>query len=187
VHIVVGLGNPGKRYAFTRHNIGFFVIDFICEKLNIPFSAGKGDYYLGQGEINNTALLFIKPTTYMNNSGLIFKQLQEHFVVDLDKLLIVYDDFHLPFGTLRFRRQGSDGGHNGMKSIIYNLETEMFARLKIGIGEEFDDTVDHVLSNFTKSEQKKMQKILEETFMGITEWLNCGINSAMNNFNRNVL
>jgi len=187
VHIIVGLGNPGKRYAFTRHNIGFFVIDFIAEKLNIPFSAGKGDYYFGQTEISNKPVLFVKPTTYMNNSGLIIHKLREYSELESDKLLVVYDDFHLPFGTIRFRRQGSDGGHNGVKSIIYNLETDIFARLKIGIGTEFVNTVDYVLSDFTESEQKKMQKILDEAFMGIKEWLNSGIESAMNNYNHHIL
>lgn len=185
--MIIGLGNPGRKYALTRHNVGFLLLDNIVSKFNIPFSAGKGDYYFVKTEIENKPVLLIKPTTYMNNSGLVMQQLGESFDPENDKLLIVYDDFHLPFGTIRFRAKGSDAGHNGIKSIIYHLQTNIFSRLRIGIGSAFDDSIDHVLSEFSADELKDLPQILDEAYNGIKTWMGSGIESAMNNHNRNVL
>ncbi len=189
MYVIIGLGNPGKKYIYTRHNIGYFQIDYIVEKLKIPFCAGKGDYYFGHYEINNKNCLLVKPTTYMNNSGLVFDQLESEFdfTIDPEKILLVYDDFHLPFGTIRFRKKGSAAGHKGVKSIIYYLGTDTFSRLKIGIGGRFEDPIDHVLGVFTKEEFNEIPKVLSFAFQGIETWLSSGINFAMNNHNRNVL
>jgi len=187
VCVIVGLGNPGKKYLTTRHNVGFLLIDYIIDKFNIPFSAGKGDYYFGHCQIANQECLLIKPTTFMNNSGLVLDQLEETFSIELDKMLLVYDDFHLPFGTIRFRQRGSDAGHNGVKSIIYYLGSDEFDRLKIGIDDAFDNSIDHVLGKFTKDEIKDLPKILSSAYNGIETWVSSGIDLAMNNHNRNIL
>lgn len=187
MNILVGLGNPGRKYSLTRHNIGFLLLDFIAEKFTIPFSAGKGDYYFGQGYIDSDPVLLVKPTTYMNNSGFAVNQLKETFEFDITKLLVVYDDFHLSFGTIRFRSKGSDAGHNGIKSIIYHLETDVFPRLKLGIGSTFDNPVDFVLSKFEEGELSELPKFFDCALNGIKSWITLGIDSAMNNHNGNVL
>jgi len=140
--VVIGLGNPERRYIRTRHNVGFLLLDFMADKFNIPFREGKGDYYFGECEISNKMCLLVKPTTYMNNSGFVLEQIKENFSFDPQNLLIAYDDLHIPFGTIRFRKQGSDAGHNGIKSIIYRLETDLFARVKIGIDNDFENQID---------------------------------------------
>lgn len=184
---IVGLGNPGRRYILTRHNAGFLVLDKIAETLSIPFSPGKGDYYFLESEIEEKSAILIKPSTYMNNSGMIFQQLANFFEFKPDNLLIVYDDFHLPFGTIRFRSKGSDAGHNGIKSIIYHLQSNEFSRLRIGIGSDFVVSIDHVLSPFNQTEMTNLPEILDEAFTGIKTWIKNGIHTAMNNHNRNVL
>ena len=185
--VIIGLGNPGKKYSLTRHNVGFLLLDFIADKFNIPFRAGKGDYYFVQLKIDNQECLLIKPTTFMNNSGLVFDQLEEHFFADLEKMLLVYDDFHLPYGRIRFRKKGSDAGHNGIKSVIYYLGSNEFDRLKIGIDNDFDTPIDHVLSSFNEDEFKEFPKILSSAYKGIETWVSSGIDLAMNNHNRNIL
>jgi PTH1 family peptidyl-tRNA hydrolase len=187
VYILLGLGNPGRKYELTRHNIGFLVLEYIAEKFNIPFSAGKGDYYFGQGNMDSHPVMLVKPMTYMNNSGLAVNQIREKYRADINKLLIIYDDFHLSFGTIRFRKKGSDAGHNGIRSIIYHLETDVFPRLKLGIGKEFDDPIDFVLSKFGTNERGELPKFFDCALKGIISWITLGIDSAMNDHNGNVL
>jgi len=187
VRAIVGLGNPGRRYAATRHNIGYILVDYIADIFKIPFSAGKGDYYFGWIGSEKQDVLLLKPTTYMNNSGLALLQMFAQFDVALEDSLIVYDDFNIPFGTLRFRAKGSDGGHNGIKSIIYHCRSEEFDRLKVGIGNGFDDVVDFVLSDFTAEERKHLPQILEEAVKGVETWIGAGIEPAMNLHNRHVI
>lgn len=163
------------------------MIDDIAEKYGIPFSAGKGDYYFGQGSMDGSPVMLVKPATYMNNSGVALSQLKEIFIDDINKLLVIYDDFHLSFGTIRFRSRGSDAGHNGLKSIIYHLETDVFPRLKLGIGSNFDDPVDFVLSKFDKNERSELPKFFDCALKGIMSWITLGIDSAMNSHNGNVL
>lgn len=185
--ILVGLGNPGKKYNLTRHNVGFLLLDFLAEKFKIPFNPGKGDYYFGLGEIEGVSIKLIKPTTYMNNSGLIINQIDDLNTEDLKNILVIYDDFHLPFGTIRFKSRGSDAGHNGLKSMIYYFNSELFPRLKIGIGSEFDNQIDFVLSKFNKDELKKLPAIFENALEGVKSWINSGLNLTMNDFNKDVL
>ena len=121
MRIVVGLGNPGKKYEHTRHNIGFKIVDSYTMLFKSLFKPGKGDYYFTEINDHDERILVVKPTTYMNNSGLAVKHVMKYYPVKLEDLLVIYDDYHLPFGTLRFREKGSNGGHNGVKSIIYHL------------------------------------------------------------------
>lgn len=187
MNILVGLGNPGFRYKLTRHNVGFLFLDFLAEKLKIPFSTGKGDYYFGLGEIENTSIKLIKPTTFMNNSGLVIEQIETINKENLENILIIYDDLHLPFGTIRFRPSGSDAGHNGIKSLIYHLESDQFPRLRIGIGSQFEDQVEYVLSNFSEEEFNKLPEIFESAVSGVKTWITNGMASTMNDFNGEVL
>ena len=183
---LIGLGNPGRQYALTRHNIGFIFLDFIQHKVNIPFSPGKGDYYFSEVSFGQQEVVLIKPTAYMNNSGLAVRQVMEYFSILQEDLLIIYADFHLPFGTLRFRAKGSDAGHNGIKPIIYELESELFSRLKIGIGSAFSDAVDFVLSDFSKAETEQLETLFKTALLGVESWIEYGIDRAMNFYNRNL-
>jgi len=183
---LIGLGNPGRHYQITRHNAGFLFLDYLTDKLKIPFSPGKGDYYFSEAGFAGEKLILIKPVTYMNRSGFAVHQVMEHFAVSFDELLVIYDDYHLPFGTIRFRAKGSDAGHNGIKSIIYELQTETFNRLKIGIGGPFDDSVDFVLSDFSKGEIDNLEKIFEFAVNGIESWVESGIEKTMSLYNRNL-
>ena len=185
--MICGLGNPGRRYRLTRHNIGFIFLQYIQKQLNISFKPGKGEYNYCKAEIDNQLVLLIQPLTYMNLSGLAVCQVLEYFKLNSDDLLIIYDDFHLPFGELRFRKKGSSGGHNGIDSIIYHMNTEVFDRLKIGIGDDFENSVDFVLSKLNKKERDQIEVIMKSAYEAMNVWLTQGIDVAMNQFNRKVI
>lgn len=185
--VVIGLGNPGRKYEFTRHNIGFRIIDSIAEEYNVPFKSGKGDYYFAEFQFKGDRVILVKPVTFMNNVGLAVHQVFKYFPVSEQELLVVYDDFHLPFGTLRFRKEGSDGGHNGLKSIIYHLHSNVFDRLRFGIGTDFKDSVSFVLSKFNKSEEKGLESLVSESKLGIENWMVEGIELTMNKYNKMYL
>jgi len=187
VHAIVGLGNPGREYSKTRHNIGFMILDKIAEDKQCTFKPGKGPYYYSETSHTGFPLILIKPTTYMNRSGIAVRNALKFFEFNYNNLLILYDDFHLDFGVLRFRAKGSDGGHNGLKSIIYELERQDFHRLRFGIGDPSSDTVDHVLSEFSKTEEKELDFLINKSIEGIGIYLKFGIDVAMNRFNRNFL
>jgi len=169
----------------TRHNAGFLFLDYVNSKSNIPFRPGKGDYYFSEVSSGQHEIVLIKPTTYVNNSGLAVRQVMEYFSILQEELLIIFDDFHLPFGTLRYRAKGSDGGHNGIKSIIYELESEVFNRLKIGTGTAFDEAVDFVLSDFNRQETEQLNTIFKTALAGVEFWIENGIEKTMNLYNRN--
>ncbi len=189
--LIAGLGNPGNRYINTRHNAGFIVLDYLAESLNLSFKAGKGDYYFVEHSVGNKGFFLLKPTTYMNNSGLAVLDFVSRYGIQLRDILVVYDDFNLPLGTIRVRPKGSDGGHNGISSIIYHLETFEFGRMRIGIGIDKeiknDDYVDFVLSEFTPDEQKLFSKMLPVYKDCILEFITSDIGAVMNKFNRNFL
>ncbi len=184
-YVIIGLGNVGRQYESSRHNIGFDVVDSLADRHNFKFIPGKGDFYqasdksannsgllgwfrnifiakpsdLGDSKASNPADSFrgvlIKPTTLMNRSGIAARQALDLFNVTPQQLIVVVDDFHLPLGRLRLRKSGSDGGHNGLKSIISELETDEFPRLRVGIGPKppKHDIIEFVLGQFTESEQ----------------------------------
>ncbi len=184
---VFGLGNPGSRYSKNRHNIGFEIIDHFINTYSVPFKAGKGDYYYADVEIARTRAIFVKPVTYMNRSGQAVRHVLDYFPVRLEDILVVYDDFHLPFGTFRFRSGGSDGGHNGIRSIIEVTGHDLFSRFRFGIGTGFDDAVDHVLSNFSATEQKQLIELIPIACEAIGCWFENGIEQTMNLYNRSYL
>ena len=162
------------------------VLDYMSAKYDLSFKAGKGNYYFAKQYFSAEDVFLVKPTTYMNRSGLAVRQVLDYFKVDIPDLLVVYDDFHLPLGELRFRAKGSSGGHNGIQSIIDHLHSSDFQRLKIGIGNSFRDAVDFVLTPFGKQEQQMLETIIPAAADGVDTWLKEGIETAMNLYNRNV-
>lgn len=188
MHIIIGLGNPGSLYAGTRHNIGFAVLDAVAEQRNIAFKPGKGDYWIGRGSGGSEDLILIKPTTMMNNSGIAVRDVVERFESEQTELIIVYDEIHLPIGTLRFRQRGSDGGHNGMGSIIYHLQSEEIPRLRCGIWNPLQDDdsmnqADFVLSPFNPGEHDAVREMILRARDALTQWIEEGINAVMNRWN----
>ena len=182
--ILVGLGNPGRKYSDTKHNFGFWVLDKFAEKRSLKFQAGKGDYLL----VKSNDIVLVKPTTYMNNSGMAVADYCRYFQNTPQELLVVYDDIDLPLGTLRFKPDGGSGGHKGMESIIYQLESEDFNRLRIGISaeNEMGPSERYVLSPFPKDWKEKINEIIEKACDGIDYFLTHDMKETMNNFNENT-
>ncbi len=177
---IFGLGNPTPRYAATRHNIGFMTVDTIARRLGMRFHHHAGRF-LARTRWAGKNLRLVKPLLYMNESGVIVR---EQLAAEPDEFLVVVDDIALPFGQLRLRPRGSDGGHKGLASIIYHLNTHDFPRLRIGIGTpEAVDAVEYVLSPFTPEEQKSLPAILERAADACLTVLTEGMERAMNRFN----
>ena len=182
--LVVGLGNPGNQYAETRHNVGWMVLDRIAD------NAGKS----GRGRDRDASsvveirtggleLVLAKPQTYMNDSGRAVRRLLQSYHVPLVDLLVVADDFALPFGKLRFREAGTHGGHNGLRSIIAELNSEKYSRLRVGIGEPGRGAVDHVLSRFSTDERVRLPILLDASAEAVETWAKHGTSKAANRFN----
>ncbi len=194
---IVGLGNPGLKYFNTRHNIGFQVIDKLAEFFNIKKFITEEIFQAAQAGYKEKNLVLMKPLTYMNNSGQAVKLFVDKYEITPEKFLIVYDDVNIDFGTIRLRPGGSDGGHNGMSSVIYEMVTEDIPRLRIGIknDEEIEklkdengvDLAEFVLSDFTMDESKNLAKIIDEAKNTVLFYIDEGIDAAMNKFNRNFL
>jgi len=188
VFLIVGLGNPGPQYENTRHNVGFMVIDHLSHKFRIAFEQGEGLFLQASTDWRKHRVVFVKPLTYMNRSGIAVKQAVDYYQIrDYSRLLIILDDLQLPFGTLRMRPRGSDGGQKGLRSIIQFLQTEEIPRLRIGIGDHYTDASDYVLSLFTQEEQHHLPFILDQAAEAVQVFISDGIEKAMNRFNRNVL
>lgn len=182
--VLVGLGNPGRNYSDTKHNFGFWVLDKFAEKRSLKFQAGKGDYLL----VKSNDIALVKPTTYMNNSGIAVADYCRYFQNTPEELLVVYDDIDLPLGTLRFKPNGGSGGHKGMESIIYQLESEDFNRLRIGISaeNEMGPSERYVLSPFPKDWKEKINEMIEKACDGIDYFLTHDMKETMNKFNENT-
>ena len=182
--VLVGLGNPGRNYSDTKHNFGFWVLDKFAEKRSLKFQAGKGDYLL----VKSNDIALVKPTTYMNNSGMAVADYCRYFQNTAEELLVVYDDIDLPLGTLRFKPNGGSGGHKGMESIIYQLESEDLNRLRIGISaeNEMGPSERYVLSPFPKDWKEKINEMIEKACEGIDYFLTHDMKETMNKFNENT-
>lgn len=186
VKLIVGLGNPGKQYAATRHNIGFMVIDFLAEKLGIKVDKIKFKSVIGEGFAEMEKIVLAKPQTYMNLSGEALLDMVQWYKLDPNDILVIYDDLDLPVGKLRLRMKGSAGGHNGMKSIIYLIQSDDFPRLRIGIGRpqnENMETVDHVLGKFEEEEAKVMGEAVSKAAEAVMAVLDKGVEKVMNEVN----
>ena len=184
--LAVGLGNPGQRYARTRHNVGFLVIDTLASRLSANQWRARFEAECSMVQMNQTCLVLVKPMTFMNLSGRAVRQLVTWYRAPLDRLLVIYDDVDLPFGALRVRLGGSSGGHHGVESIITALGSGQFARLRIGIGRPSDgrDVTEHVLSRFSEEEEAVLGDILDTAADAVLTWTREGIVAAMNRFNR---
>lgn len=183
IRLVAGLGNPGRKYLETRHNVGFMLLDRVAEHLGQSWAEEKKWHtqVFRSGEA-----YFLKPQTFMNESGKAVAAVTKFYQLAPDQVLIVYDDVDLPLGSLRFRADGSAGGHNGIKSIISHLGTQTFPRLKVGIGrsEGAKKMIGHVLGKFESEEQEILEKTLQEAQSALECALDRGLDTAMNQFNR---
>ena len=182
--IVVGLGNPGAQYEKTRHNIGWMVLDRLADRAGWTGKGRTRDAAaIAMGRFRGLDLTIVKPLTFMNESGLAVRKVLAREHAPLSDLLIVADDFALPFGKLRFRENGGAGGHNGLGSIIDELGTEKFSRLRVGIGEPDRGAVDHVLSRFHPDERQRLGTLLDAAADGVEAWAREGTAKAANRFN----
>jgi PTH1 family peptidyl-tRNA hydrolase len=183
--LVVGLGNPGSQYARTRHNIGWLAIDRLADRAGWGGRGRQRDASsVVLGRYKGLDLTLVKPLTYMNDSGIAVRKVLAREHVPLGDLLVVADDFALPFGKLRFREGGGHGGHNGLRSIIEELGNEKFSRLRVGIGEPDRTGADHVLSTFQPDEILRLNELLDATVDAIEAWAHEGTSKASNRFNR---
>lgn len=184
VKIVVGLGNPGSQYAQTRHNIGWMVLDRLADRAGWSGRGRQRDAAnVVMGRFRGLDVTLVKPLTYMNDSGLAVRKVLARDRAPLTDLLIVADDFALPFGKLRFREAGSHGGHNGLRSIVDELGTEKFSRLRVGIGDPSRSAVDHVLSTFAPDERQRLDELVDAAADAVEEWARECTNKAANRFN----
>lgn len=181
--LVVGLGNPGSQYEDTRHNIGFKVIDNIAKEYNIEINRQKFKGIYGEGFIENEKVILLKPTTYMNLSGESIREVIDFYKLSNEEVIVIYDDISLNVGRLRIRDKGSAGGHNGIKSIIAHLGTDVFPRIKVGVGQPNVDLVKYVLGNFTKEEMEVLEESIDAATKAVREMVKNNTTAAMNKFN----
>ena len=185
-YLVVGLGNPGNKYTLTRHNAGFLCLDMLSDKLNIRIDRLKFKSLICDTTINGHRCIVMKPQTFMNNSGEAVRECAAFYKIPAEKVIVIYDDISLDVGKLRIRRKGTDGGHNGIKSIIYHLNSDQFPRIKVGCGKKPHpdyDLADWVLSEFKKDEQKALEPALENACKALELLLDNNIEKAMNLYN----
>lgn len=181
--LIVGLGNPGRQYAYTRHNVGYEVVDLLARRYGVVLATRKCQALVGEIEIHDERVMLAKPVTYMNLSGDSVSLLAKRNNVKHEDMLVIYDDMDLPLGKLRIRPSGSAGGHNGMKSIITRLGGNDFPRIRIGIGRE-GDAIEHVLSRFNKREREQIDYAVDRAADAAEAIYINGLESAMNAFNR---
>ncbi len=185
---IVGLGNPGRQYVNTRHNIGFTVLDAFANKYKLSFVPDKGDYYSVGSNLIASHFCLYKPTTFMNLSGNAISQIVEINNLELKDLLVITDDINLPIGNVRFRESGGDGGHNGLSSIIYSLKTNKFNRLRFGVGNKFEDgeMPKYVLDNFYENEKEIIRLGVGFSVSLIEEFILGGIKGMMNFYSKEI-
>lgn len=187
MHIIVGLGNPGKEYKGTRHNIGFDMIDYLADKYGIDVSTKKHKALIGKGNIEGCKVILAKPQTFMNLSGESVIELIDFYKIDeKEELIIIYDDISLAPGRTRIRKKGSAGGHNGIKNIISHLGHDEFLRIKIGVGEKPKgwDLADYVLGRFSNDERQEVEEAMIRAGQAIKFMLEGNVEEAMNQYNQ---
>lgn len=183
--IIAGLGNPGAKYDNTRHNIGFITANYLAAKHNIEINKIKFKGVLGEGNICGDKVIILKPQTFMNLSGESISEVLNFYKLGGENLIVLHDDVSLECGRLRIRKKGSDGGHNGLKSIIYHTKSDVFTRIKIGVGAKPAewDLADWVLGKFKDEDIKILSKTIENVALAVEEIINNGAESAMNKYN----
>ena len=189
--LIIGLGNPGSKYELTRHNIGYRILDYLADYLKVKFKPAKGEWYGASGNYNDFEFYLMKPTTFMNNSGEAVNDFLTSNNIPLNNVLVVYDDFQIPLGMIRIRTKGSDGGHNGIASIIYHLNTMSFPRMRIGIGKESllnkENFIDFVLSDFINEETEILKEMFPVYKDCILSFIAGSLSDTMNKYNKNFL
>lgn len=183
--LIVGLGNPTKKYENTRHNVGFDVIDYIAKEYNIGVDEAKHKGLYGKGKIEGQSVILLKPMTYMNLSGESVVAVANYFKILPEDIIVVYDDINLDVGKLRIREKGSAGGHNGIKNIIAHLGTQEFPRVRVGVGMKPPkmDLADYVLSHFSKQEKETLDAAYDNACKAVALMVMDDISKAMNDFN----
>lgn len=180
---VVGLGNPGKKYNGTRHNVGFAVLDSLAESPNADRFRNRFQADVAELSEGGEKILLVKPTTFMNLSGQSVRKVIDFYNLKPSEVLVICDDVNLPVGKLRFRSKGSHGGHNGLRDIQNHLGTNEYHRLRIGVGGPGDDMVDHVLGRFKPSEKAEIEDAVQLSVQATARWWNDGIEVCMNEYN----
>lgn len=183
---VIGLGNPGKKYESTRHNIGFIILDEIAYKHKLTFKPSKNDYLYSEGSILSSDFFLVKPTTYMNLSGIAIVDFLSKYLITLNDILVIVDDVNLELGKIRLRQSGSDGGHNGLKSIIYHLQDDKFPRLRFGVGNKFEkgELADYVLDRFSQEELISIKESVNYTVELVEQFIVGGYKIMLDYFSK---
>lgn len=183
MYIIAGLGNPGKEYTGTRHNVGFDTLDYLAEKYNVNMNKLKFNSVYGEVTINGEKVMLVKPVTYMNRSGIAIDEIIKFYKIPVENLIVIYDDIDIPVGTLRIRPHGSPGTHNGMRSIIQHVGNN-FPRIRIGIGRNPNmDLADYVLQRFSGEDKDKISPIMVKAAEAAVEIIEKSIDSAMQKYN----
>ena len=183
--LVVGLGNPGQKYLKNRHNVGFMIIDELSKRNSIDINREKFRAGIGEGRIGREKVILMKPLTFMNNSGMAVIDCANYYDISPQDIIVITDDIDIPWGSIRIKQKGSAGSHNGMKSIIYHLNSQDFPRVKISVGKKISqmDLADFVLSNFTKEEQKVLDLEIEDAAKAVELIIDNRMDDAMNLYN----
>ena len=183
--LIVGLGNPEEKYSNTRHNMGFDVINQLSKECDIKVSKSKFDAFYGMGEINGKKIILVKPQTYMNLSGESVIKFKKFYKISNKNIIVIYDDIDLKLGDIRLKAKGSSGSHNGMKSVVENLNTEEFIRIRVGIGspDNKEDIINYVIGQIPKREREILDQSILKAKNSVIEILDNGIDIAMNKFN----
>ena len=182
--LIVGLGNPGKKYEGTRHNMGFMAIDLLSDQAQLDVDKEVFHGLMGRGKIFDQDVILFKPTTYMNLSGTAVQEVVHYFKIAIEDIVVIYDDMALPVGSIRLRKEGSSGGHKGMQNIIDCLSTEEIKRIRVGIGEPGDnDNIDFVLSKPLKDEMPLIEEAISDAVRAVKEYLKSDFDRAMNKYN----
>lgn len=180
-YVIIGLGNPGSEYASTRHNMGYRAIDLLAESVGIEIRKAKFHSIIGQGRIAGSKVVLVKPETYMNKSGIAARESAMYFDVPSENVIVIYDDVDLPTGSIRIRKSGGPGTHNGMKSVVSELGTKDFARIRIGVGaaSKDEDLIDRVIGKVPKEEQAALDKAASDAAAAAEDIIRLGIEKAM--------
>ncbi len=182
--IVVGLGNPGPKYAGTRHNVGFDVVDYLARSPGYGTARERFEAMVAEGKEGDETVLLLKPLTFMNLSGRSVRAVVDFYKLPVEQVLIVCDDFNLPLGKLRIRTKGSHGGQNGLRNIQEQLGTDAYSRLRLGVGQPTPgDAIDHVLSRFKSGEKAAIEETIATAAQAVLHWVKNGTEAAMNKFN----
>lgn len=184
MYIIAGLGNPGKKYENTRHNMGFIAVDLLADAYGIKVDKLKFKSLVGEGRIAGQRVLLMKPQTYMNLSGEAIREAVHFYKIDPEELIVIYDDIDIPTGTFRIRKKGSAGTHNGMRSVVYQIQSDQFPRIRVGIGSEKKvDLIHYVTGGVSKDEKALLEDALTKTAKAAAAIIEKGIDKAMNEYN----